>query len=133
MRESFWGVTVLFLGLTAIGFIFFFQTLTNTDEHNYYLLKETTESAMMDAFDLAAYRKYGEIRIDREKFVENFIRRFAESANLARDYKIEIYDVNEVPPKVSIKVSSAQSGSGTGQVLNFDITNKLDAILETPY
>lgn len=133
MRESFWGVFVLFLGITAIAFIYFFQTLTNTDEHNYYLLKETTESAMMDSFDLAAYRKFGTIRIDREKFVENFVRRFAENANLSSEYKIEIYDVNEEPPKVSLKVSSIKSSNVTGDIINFDIVNKLDAILETPY
>lgn len=133
MRESFWGVLVIFLGLTAIGFIYFFQTLTNTDEHNYYLLKETTESAMMDAFDLAAYRKFGTIKIDREKFVENFVRRFAENANLASDYKIEIYDINEEPPKVSLKISSIKSSSVTGDIVKFDIENRLSAILETPY
>ena len=133
MKESLWGVMVLFLGLASIGFIYFFQGLTNTDEHNYYLLKETTEAAMMDAFDLTAYRKYGAVRIDREKFVENFVRRFAENANLARDYVIKIYDVNEEPPKVSLEVSSATSGSATGEIVSFDIVNRLDAILETPY
>ena len=133
MRESFWGVLVLFLGITAILLIYFFQNVTNTDEHNYFLLKETTEAAMYDAIDLNAYRQYGLIRIDREKFVENFVRRFAENANLAREYRIEIYDVNETPPKVSLKVLSVQSGNVTGDIINFDIQNKLDAILETPY
>ena len=133
MRESFWGVLVLFLGITSILLIYFFQNVTNTDEHNYFILKETTEAAMYDALDLTSYRQTGLIRIDREKFVENFVRRFAENANLARDYKIEIYDVNETPPKVSLKVLSVQSGNVTGEIMNFDIENKLDAILETPY
>ena len=133
MRESFWGVMIVTMGVVAIGFIYFFQSLTNTDEHNYYLLKETTEAAMIDAFDMPSYRQSGVIRIDREKFVENFTRRFAENANLARTYVIEIYDVNETPPKVSIKVSSTESTSITNEVFEFDIVNKLDAILETPY
>lgn len=107
--------------------------MTNTNEHNYNLLKETTESAMVDAFDLAAYRKDGTVRIDREKFVENFIRRFAENANLARTYKVEIFDVNELPPKVSIRVSSVEATNLTNEILEFDIVNRLDAILETPY
>lgn len=128
-----WGALVVGVGMIAIFFIFFFQSLTNTDEHNYNLLKETTEAAMLDAFDLAAYRKDGTVRIDREKFVENFFRRFAENANLSRTYQIDIYDVNEEPPKVSLKVSSAESNGITGEVINFDIVNKLDAILETPY
>ena len=133
MKESFWGVFVLVAGVTVIGLIFFFQSLTNTDEHNYHILKETTEAAMWDAFDLAAYRMDGTIRIDREKFVENFIRRFAENVNLSRSYVIDIYDVNEEPPKVSIKVSSKEGTSLTGELLEFDIVNKLDAILEIPY
>ena len=133
MKESFWGMFVVGIGVVSLMFIYFFQSMTNTNEHNYNLLKETTEAAMVDAFDLAAYRKDGTVRIDREKFVENFIRRFAENANLARTYQVDIYDVNETPPKVSIKVSSTEISSLSGEVLEFDIENRLDAILETPY
>lgn len=133
MKESFWGYLIVFLGVLAIFFIYFFQSFTNTDEHNYNLLRETTEAAMLDAFDLASYREDGTIRIDREKFVENFVRRFAENANLSRTYVIEIYDVNEEPPKVSLKVSSAESTNITGEMMTFDISNRLDAILEVPY
>ena len=132
MKESFWGAAVVGIGIVAIFFIYFFQSITNTDEHNYYLLKEVTEASMYDALDLAAYKESGEIRIDREKFVENFLRRFAESASLARTYQIEIYDVNETPPKVSLKVSSAENSNVTGEIITFDIVNRYDAILETP-
>lgn len=137
MKESFWGVFVVALGILSITFIFVFQNITNTDEHNYTLLKETTEAAMYDAFDLASYRASGIIRIDREKFVENFVRRFAEDASLARDYTIKIYDVNELPPKVSIEVDSKTVGTilsfGQNNTTQFDIVNRLDAILEIPY
>lgn len=132
MKESFWGAMVVVFGVLAIFFIFFFQSVTNTDEHNYHLLKETTEAAMYDALDLAAYRESGVIRIDREKFAENFLRRFAESALLSNTYKVEIFDINEIPPKVSIRVSSSQSTNLTGEVFEFEIQNSLDAILETP-
>lgn len=133
MKESFWAAMIISVGIIAIVFIFLFQNLTNTDEHNMHLLKETTEAAMFDAFDLAAYRKNGSIRIDREKFVENFVRRFAENVSLARTYVIEIYDVNEEPPKVSLKVSSTEKGNVTNEIVEYDIVNKIDAILETPY
>ena len=132
MRESLWAVFIIGIGIVSISFIYFFQAMTNTDEHNYHLLKETTEAAMYDAFDLAAYRVDRTVRIDREKFVENFVRRFAENASLARTYEIKIYDVNEKPPKVSLQVSSIEQANVT-QAMNFDIVNKLDAILETPY
>ena len=133
MKETFWGVAVVALGLLAIFFLYFFQSITNTDEHNYHLLKEATEAAMYDALDLASYRESGIVRIDREKFVENFLRRFAESATLSKTYKMEIYDVNELPPKVSLKVSSSETTGLTGEILEFDISNRIDAILETPY
>ncbi len=133
MKESFWGVATVAIGIVAIFFILFFQSVTNTDEHNYHLLKEATEAAMYDALDLAAYRDSGVIRIDREKFVENFIRRFAESAVLSNTYEIKIYDVNEEPPKVSLQVSSTRNSNITGEIYEFDIVNKLDAILEVPY
>ena len=133
MKESFWAVLVISIGIVAIMFIFFFQSLTNTDEHNMHLLKETTEAAMYDAVDLATYRQDGIVKIDREKFVENFVRRFAENASLSRTYVIEIYDVNETPPKVSLKVSSTEKSNVTNEIIEFDIENKIDAILETPY
>lgn len=132
MKESFWAAAVVGIGIVVIFFIYFFQSVTTTDEHNYHLLKETTEAAMYDALDLAAYRNDGTIRIDREKFVENFYRRFAESATLSNTYKIEIFDVNEQPPKVSIQVSSTESTGLTGEKLDFTISNRLDAILEIP-
>lgn len=132
MKESFWGMAVVGIGIFSIFFIYFFQSITNTDEHNYHLLKETTEAAMIDSVDLAAYRESGTIRIDREKFIENFMRRFAQSATLSKTYKIDIYDVNEEPPKVSIRVSSSESTNITGKVLEFSISNDIHAILEIP-
>ena len=64
--------------------------------------------------------------------MENFLRRFAESATLSNTYKIEIYDVNEEPPKVSLKVSSSESTGITGEMLEFNISNEIHAILELP-
>lgn len=133
MKESFWAILIISIGIVSISFVFLFQNLTNTDEHNMHLLKETTEAAMYDAIDLASYRENGIIRIDREKFVENFVRRFAENASLSRTYVIEIYDVNETPPKVSLKVSSTEESNVNNEIIEFDIENKIDAILETPY
>ena len=128
-----WGYAIITLGILAVGIIWFFANVTRTDQHNYNLLKETTEAAMMDAVDLSAYRKDGTIRIEEAKFIENFIRRFAENADLSNTYKIEIYDINETPPKVSLKVLSSEETNATGEIINFDIVNNIDAILETKY
>lgn len=136
MKESMWGYMVIVLGVMAIGVVYFFQNVTNTDEHNYNLLKETTEAAMYDALDLSEYRRSGTIKIVEQKFVENFLRRFAENASLAHVYKIDIYDVNETPPKVSIKLSTADNSTSTnvtGELITFSVVNKIDAILESKY
>ena len=136
MKESMWGVMVIMFGVTAIMVIYFFQNVTNTDEHNYNLLKETTESAMYDSIDLLAYRSDGRIKIIQEKFIENFLRRFANNASLAHTYRIDIYDVNEVPPKVSLKLSTADRSTSTtvtGELITFSVVNRIDAILETKY
>ena len=132
MKESIWGWGIVVIGIVAIFFVYFFQSISSTDEHNYNLLKDVTEAAMLDAVDKSAYSQ-GILHMDREKFVENFIRRFSESATLSNTYVVKIYDVFESPPKVSIEVSSVEESSATGEILEFDITNRLDAILEYPY
>lgn len=133
MKESIWGWAIVVIGIVSIFFVYFFQNITNTDEHNYNLLKDVTEAAMLDAVDQASISR-GYLYMDSEKFVENFVRRFAESATLSRTYVIKIYDISEMPAKVSLEVSSAEKGNVTGgEILEFDISNRLDAILETPY
>ena len=129
MKESVWGYMVIVMGVLAIVVIYFAQNITNTEENNYTLLKETTEAAMYDAVDMAAARN-GEIKIVKEKFVENFLRRFSENASLAHTYKIDIYDVNESPPKVSLKVSTSDDKA---QGVTFTIGDKIDAIIESKY
>lgn len=136
MRESFWGIMIVTMGITSMFLVYFFQSITNTSDHNYELLKETTQAAMYDSLDLAAYRYDGTIRIDRELFVESFLRRFAQDATLQHQYHIMIYDVHEEPPKVSIKISTMGSETSTtlsGESVTFNLTHKIDAILETKY
>jgi len=130
MKDSIWAYFIIMFGIIAIVFIFFMQRTTTTDQHNYTLLRETTEAAMYDAIDDVAL-KNNQIKINQQKFVESFLRRFAENASLSRKYKIDIYDINEEPPKVSLKVSSTETGSS--EMVSFDLVNKVDAILETVY
>ncbi len=134
MKESMWGVFVVTFGITAVFFVLLFQRIVTTNEQNYHILKEATEGAMYDAFDYSEYRAYGIVRIDEEKFVENFVRRFAQSASLTDTYQIRIFHVNEEPPKVSVEVASMEVGNpGTNEVFEFRIVNRIDAILETMY
>ncbi|MGM9849701.1 MAG: DUF5411 family protein [Bacilli bacterium] len=132
MSESFWGTFIIGAGVLIITVIFFMQKVTNTSEQNYTLIKETTEAAMQDAFDYASYMIDGEtIRINREVFVESFIRRFSQNASLANTYVVEFYDINEYPPKVSLKVKTKEGKFIGNQEVSFNITNKIDAIYET--
>lgn len=139
MNRAFWGIFVVMLGVAGIFFIALYQNITNTDEHNSHLLKEVTEGAMWDSVDYAYYRLEGKYKINQEKFVDSFLRRFAESASLSRDYEVNFNDINEYPPKVSVEVKSrVKSGNITATLggdsqMNFTLTNRVDAILETPY
>ena len=126
------------LNILILITIIFIPNIVNAADYNYTidnanLLKETTEAAMYDAIDQVEYQKNGNIKINAEKFIENFIRRYAENASLSSTYVIEIYHISEYPPKVSLLVKSSESTNATGEILEFDITNRIDAILETPY
>lgn len=131
MKESLWGYWLMVLGLFVLMVMMLFQNYTTTNEQDYYLVKEITEAAMADAIDWAHFRKYGEIRIVKEKFVEDFTRRFAETVNINKTYNIRFYDIYEAPPKVSVKVTTKTDDFTIfADTTSVPVVNKVDAILE---
>lgn len=147
----------MLMGILGILLINIFGNVIMSNEQNYYLLKEVTEAAMMDAVDLKAYRDGvgwdgvtkesdpetmhcmegipGTVRIIEEKFVESFVRRFASSAQLNRKYKIIINDIDECPPKVTVTLVATEKFSflsffGVSYDSGEDIVNVLTGILE---
>lgn len=130
MKESYWGYWIIVLGIFVIVVMMLISNVTTTNTQDYYLIKEVTEAAMVDAVDFGYYRESGELRINREKYVENFLRRFAENVTL-NTYQVDFYNIYETPPKVSVKVTTK---SNTYRInadeASFDIVNKVDAILE---
>ena len=124
-------IGVLILALFTFGVVNLVQNYQIGNELDYYLLKETTEAAMTDAVDIGYYRLSGLLRIDKEKFVESFMRRFAQNVANNRYYRIGFYDINETPPKVSVKVDSATAASFNNET--FEISNQIDAVLESKY
>ena len=89
---------------------------------------------MNDAVDTAYFRANGILRMDKEKFMESFVKRFDTNVEGTRDYHIKVYDINETPPKVSIKISSekeTQVVKALGNKNTVDITTSADMILET--
>lgn len=124
-------VGIILLAIITFGVVNIVQNYQTGNELDYYLLRETTEAAMTDAVDVGYYRLSGLLRIDKEKFVESFIRRFSENVSNSRTYDIGFYDINETPPKVSILVQSETAASIDGESLG--LSNKIDVILESNY
>jgi hypothetical protein len=131
MKHAYWGYWLIVLGIFVVVVMLLVQSVTATNTQDYYMIKEVTQSAMVDSVDYAYYRDYGEIKINKEKFMECFVRRMAEETNVSQTYKIEFYQIYEAPPKVSVKVSSrSNSFNIAGTATDFDVVNKVDAILE---
>lgn len=131
MKDTFWGYWLIVLGIAIVVIMMLINNITTTSSEDYYLIKEIAQAAMIDAVDYAYYRQYSELRIHKEKFVENFTRRFAESVSLNNSYKLEFYDIYEAPPKVSVRVSSSTNSFNIfGDSTSFDVVEKVDAILE---
>ncbi len=124
------GIIVMALfGFVAVNLITSQQTGAEVD---YYLVKDTTEAAMNDSLDYSLNADLGIVRMDKEKFLENFVRRFADSTDTSgREYTLEFYDINETPPKVTVVVRSKNNFINKNQQAN--IITKVSMIMETNY
>lgn len=135
MHESFWGTFIIAVGVIITFIIFSMQKIVNTDQQLNDALRNTTEAAMLDSIDYESYYKAtGDariVRMDREVFIENFLRRFSENASLDNTYVIEFYDINEYPPKVSIRVKTKNGLLVGNKEYNFNNTGQIDAIIES--
>ena len=106
MNKGMLTVGIILLSLIALLLINVLTNFSTGSELDYYLVKETTSAAMTDAQDYDFLRICGVPRIDKEKFVESFLYRLADNVDTTRGYTVSFYDINEVPPKVSVKVDS---------------------------
>jgi len=120
-------ILMIILGIFAINMITSQQT---GQELDYYLLKNTSEAALTDSLDNIYYEDYGVVRMDKEKFIDSFIRRFAAGVDASRGYDFEFYDLNEVPPKVSVRVSSKSNSISKDKT---NIVVKINLINEAQY
>lgn len=118
------------LGVFILVIMMLISSVTTQNTEDYYLIKEVTEAAMVDAVNYGYYREYQELKIDREKFIESFLRRFSENVSL-NTYEVSFYGIYEAPPKVSVKVKSkSKTFVIAGDAASFDIVNKVDGVLE---
>ena len=129
MKEAFWGVLIIILGIFGIVCINLFQNVTVDNDKVYYVLKESTEASAHDSIDLSYYRLGGTLRIVEDKFVENLARRFSQSIT-AGNYTISVQNINELPPLMSVKI---RSGVTSIKEDEFNLANRVDAIIETKY
>lgn len=92
------------------------------------------QASMLDAVDYGAYRTTGRIIMSKSKFMEVYIRRFAESVTNSQDYQIDFYDIYEEPPKASVRIRT-MSGESTinSDSLNFSIDTLISGVLETNF
>ena len=138
MNKGMLTAGIILLSVIALLLINVLTNYSTGSELDYYLVKETTNAAMTDAQDYDYLRTCGVPRIDKEKFVESFILRLADNVDTTRGYKVSFYDINEVPPKVSVKVDSStvlkfkvKDQNGKEQSDAIDMTTSYDAIVES--
>ena len=131
MKESYWGYWLILLGVFVVIIMLLIQNVTSQNTEDYYTIKQISEAAMIDAVDYAYYREYGEIRINKEKFIETFLRRIVEVASLNNEYIVNFTGIYEAPPKVSIEITSKTNKFNiANESTEMDMTNRIDAILE---
>ena len=128
MKESFWGYFLIALGVVIIVIIMFVQNISVTNEEDFYLGREVLEASMYDAVDFGTYESTGKLVMSKEKFVEVFLRRFAESVtnNKLGGYQIDFYDIHEYPPKATVRI---RTSSGTTEIKSDGFEVNLDTIL----
>lgn len=134
MKWSFASVATIVLGIFGLFIILLFSELTVSNEQDYYSLKEATEASMIESIDIAYYRLTGDVKIVKEKFVENFTRRFTETSTFGQgNYQIDFYQISETPPKVSIRIIDKTTNYSiySYNSENYDILNEITAILDT--
>ena len=131
MKETYWGYWLIILGIFVVIIMLLIQNVTSNNTFDSYTIKQITEASLVDAVDYAYYRDYGELKINKEKFIENFLRRFAEVASVRNEYKILFTGVYEAPPKVSVEItSSVDSYSITSDSESFDMVSRVNSVLE---
>lgn len=131
MKNAYWAYWLILLGMVIVIIMLLVQNLTTTSTQDYYLIKEITEASLVDAVDYSYYRDYGEIKINKEKFYESFLRRFAETASLSTTYTVSFYGVYEAPPKASVEIKSkSNSFNVVGDATSLDMIERIDAVLE---
>lgn len=134
MKESLWGYWIVVLGISIVGVMVVLHNYTTTSEQDYYLIKEVLEASMNESVDYTFYRDTGRLKMNAEKFTENFVRRFSEVVNINKTYKLNFYQIYEEPPAASVEVVTNSNTSTFGDAEEdntVNIVNRVSGILYT--
>lgn len=130
MKESMWGYWIIVLGISILSVMMLLQNYSVTDEQSFFLAKENLSSAMKEALDFGYFSvsndpikdenylskdNYNRFKINREKLIENFIRRFADTVDINKTYTINFYNISELPPAASVEVLSKTNNTNFGK------------------
>ncbi|MBQ8891456.1 MAG: hypothetical protein IJ068_01160 [Bacilli bacterium] len=118
------------------------RTFTSKDEYKVILNSDliTHEGdAITDknAPDSKCALLMAEYKLNKDVFVESFIRRFANNVNNNKSYQVTIQEVIEYPPKVSVRIDTLNTYNSVESRTeefnlnpDYSIRNQIDAILE---
>lgn len=129
MQSSYWGYWLVVMGVAIVGLMISVQGITTNTTQDSYAIREIAEASILDAVDYASYRDYNEVKIDKEKFMEVFIRRVAETMGANDTYEVNFYAIYEAPPKVSVEIKS-NSGANFVSANGYDTISRVDAIIQ---
>lgn len=136
MKEAFWGYFLIALGVVIIVVILMVQSISVTNEEDFYLGREVLEASMYDAVDFGTYERTGKLVMSKEKFVEVFIRRFAESVtnNKINGYQLDFYDIHEYPPKATVRIrTKSETTEINSNAFNVNLDTIVNGVLVTNY
>lgn len=129
MQTSYWGYWLIVMGVAIVGLMITVQGITINATQDSYAIREMVEASMLESVDYGYYRDYNEIKINKEKFMEVFIRMTAEVMGMNDTYEVNFYDIYEAPPKVSVEVKS-NSGTDFINTGEYDTVSRIDAIIQ---
>jgi uncharacterized repeat protein (TIGR02543 family) len=133
MKESFWAYFVISFGIVIVVIMLFINNMTTTTEEDFYLARELMQSSMIDAVDYGTYRTTGRLVMSKQKFMEVFLRRFAESVTNNKTYQISFYDIYEEPPKATVRIRTTAGASLKTEAFDVNLDTIQSGILETIY
>ncbi len=125
MSNSYWGYWLIVMGVAIVGLITVVNGITTTTTQDYLSIKEITDASMLESVDYGYYRDYNEVKINKEKFMEVFIRRLSETMKLQDEYEVNFYGIYEAPPKVSVELRSS-----SGTTASYDVVTRYSGILQ---